>query len=113
MRERETRYNDYVYVLYIQGVPDLTNQPLIVDSWDHLEAKILIPKCWGRLHKNVQTTHYCRIEDTIAPTAEFHSLLYIHPSIDIDIIALYAGPLMRYSWAQENVTRRLVIFNLL
>jgi len=33
---------------YIQGVPDLTNQPLIADSWDHLETKILIPKCWGR-----------------------------------------------------------------
>jgi len=71
---------------------------LMVDSWNHLETKILIPKCWGRLHKNVQTTDYCRIEDTIALTAEsfFHFLFYIDPSIHIDIITLYAGPLMHY-----------------
>jgi len=68
----------------------------MVDSWDHLEAKILIPKRWGRLHKNVQTTDYCRMENTIALTAESYFLFYIDPSIDIDIIALYAGLLMRY-----------------
>jgi len=82
------------FFLFIQGVPDLTNQPLMVNSWDHLETKILIPKCWERLHKNVQTTDYCRIEDTIA--AESYFLFYIESSIDIDIIALFAGLLMHY-----------------
>jgi len=80
----------------IQGVPDLTNQPLMVDSWDHLETKILILKCWGRLHKNVQTTDYCRMKNTIALTAESYFLFYIYPSIDIDIIALYTSSLMRH-----------------
>jgi len=36
------------------------------------------------------------IEVTIALTAEFYFLFYIDPSIDIDIVALYASPLMRY-----------------
>jgi len=53
------------------------------------------------------------MENTIALTAESYFLFYIHPSIDIDIMALYAGPLMRYVPEQENETRRLVIFNLL
>jgi len=36
------------------------------------------------------------MENTIALTAESYFLFYIHSSIDIDIIALYAGSLMRY-----------------
>jgi len=50
---------------------------------------------------------------TIALTAEFHFLFYIDPFIDIDIIALYVGPLMRYvPEHRRTVTCRLVIFNL-
>jgi len=87
----------YIDVSYT-GCPKLNeNQPLMIDSWDHLETKILIPKCWGRLHKNVQTIDYCRMENTITLTAESYFLFYIYPSIDIDIIAWYAGSLMRYA----------------
>jgi len=88
--ENEHLIAEWIYFrlyFWIYRVPDLT--------WDHLETKILVPKCWG-FHKNVQTTDYCRIEDTIALTAESYFLFYIDPSIDIDIIALYVGPLMRY-----------------
>lgn len=58
----------------------------MVDSWDYLEMKILMPKCWERLHKNIQTTDYCRIENTIALTAEAYFLFYIDPFINIDIM---------------------------
>jgi len=53
------------------------------------------------------------MKNTIALAAESYFLFYIHPSIDIDIIALYADSLIRYVPEQENVTRWLVIFNLL